>query len=219
MADARAAILESLRAGGGGEAVPLPDTAVLARRTWSPAERVQRLRRGMELVHTEFLEAAPGQWPGVVLGFCRDEGFPNLLYGPRSAAGKALASAWTPKDPELIPYQDPVEAFKATLFDGVAAGFTTALAGVAETGGLLLEPGPEEPRLLSLVPPVHIALLLASTVEDTLWSAMRNRGWGKGTARNSLLISGPSKTADIEQTLAYGVHGPKRLVVVLVDNL
>ncbi|BDU71313.1 LutC/YkgG family protein [Mesoterricola silvestris] len=219
MADARATILESLRAGGGGEPVPLPSTEVLAARAWPPAERVARLRRGMEAVHTEFLEAVPGQWPSVVLGFCRDQGFPNLLYGPASSAGKALASAWTPRDPELIPYREPVETFKAALFEDVAAGFTTALAGVAETGGLLLEPGPEEPRLLSLVPPVHIALLLASTIEDTLWSAVRHRGWGRGAARNSLLISGPSKTADIEQTLAYGVHGPRRLVVVLVDNL
>lgn len=219
MADARAAILDRLRAAGGGEAVPAPDTSGLAGRTWPPAERMARLRRGMEAVRTEFLEAAPGQWPGRVLGFCRDEGIGTLLYGPRSVAGQALASVRTAKDPELIPYAEPMETFKEDLFDRVEAGFTTALAGVAETGGLLLEPGPEEPRLLSLVPPVHIALLLASTIEDTLESAMRNRGWGKGMARNSLLISGPSKTADIEQTLAYGVHGPKRLIVVLVDNL
>jgi L-lactate dehydrogenase complex protein LldG len=219
MADARAEILARLRAAGGGEAWPEPDTSVLASRTWPPAERMARLRRGMEAVHTEFLEAAPGQWPGAVLSFCRDEGLATLLYGPSSAAGKALATVRTLMDPELIPYAEPMETFKETLFSRVDAGFTTAQAGVAETGGILLEPGPEEPRLLSLVPPVHIALLLASTIEDSLWSAMRNRGWGKGAARNSLLISGPSKTADIEQTLAYGVHGPKRLVVVLVNNL
>jgi L-lactate dehydrogenase complex protein LldG len=43
--------------------------------------------------------------------------------------------------------------------------------------------------------------------------------WGRQLPPNALLISGPSKTADIEQTLAYGVHGPKRLVVILVDDL
>jgi L-lactate dehydrogenase complex protein LldG len=93
------------------------------------------------------------------------------------------------------------------------------VGGVAETGGLLLETGPSEPRLLSLVPPIHLALLYASCIQDTLWSAFRHLGWGNGLPTNALLISGPSKTADIEQTLAYGVHGPKRLVVVLVDDL
>jgi L-lactate dehydrogenase complex protein LldG len=118
-----------------------------------------------------------------------------------------------------MPYDRPVEAFKEELFSGVAAGFTGTVGGIAETGGLLLTPGPAEPRLLSLVPPIHIALLRASTIQDSFWSAVKNLGWGRSLPPNALLISGPSKTADIEQTLAYGVHGPKRLIVVLVDDL
>jgi L-lactate dehydrogenase complex protein LldG len=173
----------------------------------------------MEAVHTEFLEATPGDWPAVVRAFCDKEGLGNLLYGAGSAAGQALASAWEPGGPDLIPYSEPVERFKEALFNRMDAGFTSAMGGVAETGGLLLEPGPEEPRLLSLVPPIHIALLRTSTIQDSLWHAIRTLGWGRGPAANALLISGPSKTADIEQTLAYGVHGPKRLIVVLVDDL
>ncbi len=119
----------------------------------------------------------------------------------------------------LRPYDAQVETFKAELFQSVDAGFTTTVGGVAETGGLLLAPGPQEPRLLSLVPPLHLALLRASTLHDTLWSAIRALGWGQAPPPNALLISGPSKTADIEQTLAYGVHGPKRLVVVVMDDL
>jgi len=219
MPEARTAILALLRAADAMEAIPAPDPSGLARRAWSPAERVTRLRKGMEAVHTEFLEAAPEDWPRQVLDFCRREGVADLLLGPRSGAGRALLAARSPGDPELVPYEEPVENFKDALFHRIGAGFTGTLAGVAETGGLLLEPGPEEPRLLSLVPPIHIALLRASTIEDTLAAAIRNRGWGKGRTNNALLISGPSKTADIEQTLAYGVHGPKRLVVVLVDDL
>jgi L-lactate dehydrogenase complex protein LldG len=45
---------------------------------------------------------------------------------------------------------------------------------------------------------------------------MREQGWAQAMPTNALLISGPSKTADIEQTLAYGVHGPKRLIVLVV---
>jgi len=216
---ARRAILGRLRACEEGGALPDLDWSALERRHWEPAERVARLRKGMEAVHTEFLEARPQDWPRVVQAFCEREGLSNLLFGPGSAAGAALTADWNPGPTQLMPYDRPVEAFKQELFTGVAAGFTDTVGGVAETGGLLLMPGPDEPRLLSLVPPIHIALLRASTLHDTLWSAVKALGWGRALPPNALMISGPSKTADIEQTLAYGVHGPKRLIVILVDDL
>jgi L-lactate dehydrogenase complex protein LldG len=219
MPDSRTAILGRLRASSQTGALPSIDTAVLERRQWPATERAERLRKGMEAVHTEFLEATPATWPSVVRAFCDKEGLKNLLFGPTSEAGSALAAAWAPGGTQLMPYDRPVEAFKTELFNGVDAGFTGTVGGIAETGGLLLMPGPAEPRLLSLVPPIHIALLRASTIQDTFWSAVKNLGWGRKLPPNALIISGPSKTADIEQTLAYGVHGPKRLTVVLVSDL
>jgi L-lactate dehydrogenase complex protein LldG len=219
VSDARTAILSRLRAAGAVGPLPALDTAVLERRHWSATERVTRLRRGMEAVHTEFLEATQKTWPAIVRVFCEQEGFKNLLFGPASESGSTLATACAPGGPQLLPYDRPVEAFKEELFTAVDAGFTDTVGGIAETGGLLLTPGPAEPRLLSLVPPVHIALLRASTIQDSLWSAVKALGWARSLPPNALLISGPSKTADIEQTLAYGVHGPKRLIVVLVDDL
>ena len=208
MADARASILGRLRAAGAEAPLPPPDTAVMARRRWNPVERVTRLRQCMELVHTEFLEASPSTWPSVIKGFCVKEGLTNLLFGPHSDAGRDLAAAWGEGGPVLAPYDQPVEAFKETLFHQIQAGFTGSLAGVAETGGILLEPGPGEPRLLSLVPPIHIALLRAATIKDSLWWAIRELGWGERIPPNALLISGPSKTADIEMNVVTGVHGP-----------
>ena len=220
MSDARTSILEGLRAAGAGRLSEVPGTAVLERRAWDPRERVVRLRKGMEAVHTEFLEATAGDWQARIQEFCRTEHLENLAYGPGAADGQALAASWAPGSAcALVPYERPVEDFKDTLFNGIQAGFTGTVGGVAETGGLLLEPGPGEPRLLSLVPPIHLALLRASTIQDSFWSALRALGWDRRLPPNALLISGPSKTADIEQTLAYGVHGPKRLVVVLVDDL
>lgn len=217
--DARTAILGRLRAAGGSGPLPDLDTAVLERRQWPAAERVERLRKGMEAVHTEFLEATPATWPEVVRAFCDREGLKNLLFGPTCEAGAELAKGWASGGTQLMPYDRPVEAFKDELFTGVDAGFTSTVGGVAETGGLLLMPGSAEPRLMSLVPPIHIALLRASTIQDSFWSAVKALGWGRSLPPNALLISGPSKTADIEQTLAYGVHGPKRLIVVLVQDL
>jgi L-lactate dehydrogenase complex protein LldG len=211
----REAILAGLRAARPQGAAPVPDFSVLEEKAWNPRERVDRLVRGMTAVRAEFLEAGLDDWPRTVADWIRREGLDSLLYGPGTPEGRALAAAWPAQGPRLVPYDRPVEDFKQELFEGIAAGFTSTLGGIAETGGLLLAPGPLEPRLLSLVPPVHLALLRADRIFDTLHRAIRELGWTRGLPPNALVISGPSKTADIEQTLAYGVHGPRRRVVVL----
>jgi len=215
---ARAAILGRLRAAA-GPALPLRDADLpdLPSKKWSFAERVSQLRRSMAAVRTEFLDATEEGWPRTVRDFLALQGAKRIAYGPSGPDGPALASAFhlgTP--PELVPYDRPVEELKAALFADVDAGFTSTRSAIAETGTLVVWPSPAEPRLLSLVPPIHVALLRAATIRDTFAETLRVEGWALGMPANALLISGPSKTADIEQTLAYGVHGPKRLVVVLV---
>jgi L-lactate dehydrogenase complex protein LldG len=212
----RDAILAGLRAALPYGTPPVLDFSVMEEKRWNPCERTARLRRCMAAVKTEFLDAGPLDWPQAVVDLVLREGLDNLLFGPHTSEGRQLAAAWPAQGPRLIAYDHPVESFKQELFTGVAAGFTTTLGGIAETGGLLLTPGPLEPRLLSLVPPVHLALLRADRIFDTLFQAFRELGWNQSLPNNALVISGPSKTADIEQTLAYGVHGPKRLIVVLV---
>jgi L-lactate dehydrogenase complex protein LldG len=233
---ARERILGRLRAArtavGGtaahGEAMPPPevaapppgDTAFLrfaADRTWPPAERLARLRRCMEAVKTEFVEATAATWPAAVRDLLRSAGARHVMAGAGSPLAAPLAAACAGGDPPaLLLYDRPVEELKESLFSTVDAGITTCLGGIAETGGLVLHPSPQEPRLLSLVPPIHVVLLDPANLWDTLWQAVRELGWARSIPPNALVISGPSKTADIEQTLAYGVHGPKRLVVVLV---
>ena len=58
-------------------------------------------------------------------------------------------------------------------------------------------------------------LLDVATIHADLHSAITTEGWKDGLPTNALLICGPSKTADIQQTLAYGAHGPRELVVLL----
>lgn len=204
-----------------GAAAPPPgDTAFLAfaaARTWPPAERLARLRRCMEAVRTEFVEATAATWPAVVRELLRSAGARNVIAGAGSPLAAPLAAAGAGGDPPaLLLYDRPIEELKEPLFSTVDAGITSCLGGIAETGGLILCPSPEEPRLLSLVPPIHLVLLDPARLWDTLWQAVRELGWASSIPPNALVISGPSKTADIEQTLAYGVHGPKRLVVVLL---
>jgi L-lactate dehydrogenase complex protein LldG len=198
-------------------AAPASDFGVMARKSFGPEERFPRLRRMMEEIKAEFVETTEADWPDAVYAFARSQKISTLLYGPSTAAGRRLRDSWpSGEGPRLIAYDRPVEEMKRTLFEEVDAGFTTTRGGIAETGGLIVWPSPEEPRLLSLVPPIHIALLDTAAIHDTFWQAMRSEGWATRMPPNALLISGPSKTADIEQTLAYGVHGPKRLVVFAI---
>ena len=97
-------------------------------------------------------------------------------------------------------------------------GISRAQAGIAETGTLLLDSSRERHRLVSLVPPVHIALLEAKQIVATLSEALAQLRQAELVTAIATLVTGPSRTADIELTLAIGVHGPQELFVVIVEN-
>ena len=97
---------------------------------------------------------------------------------------------------------------------GVDVGISTAQAGIAETGTLILDSACERHRLVSLVPPVHIAIINASAIVATLADALTLLQQ-KEISPAITFITGPSRTADIELTLTIGVHGPQDLYVIV----
>lgn len=111
------------------------------------------------------------------------------------------------------------EHIKPMLFNEVHAGISLACAGIADTGTLVLQSSAHEPRMLSLVPPISVVLLNVSQLYASLPAAMQALQPQAHMPTNLLLVTGPSKTADIQQTLAYGAHGPKELVIVLIDDV
>ena len=98
---------------------------------------------------------------------------------------------------------------------GFDVGITTAQAAIAETGTLVLDSARERHRLVSLVPPVHIAIVNASTIYATLGETLSVLQNGKELSPAVTFITGPSRTADIELTLTIGVHGPQELYVII----
>lgn len=98
---------------------------------------------------------------------------------------------------------------------GFDVGITTAQAAIAETGTLMLDSAHERHRLVSLVPPVHIAIVAASTIRATLGETLTMLQNGKDLSPAVTFITGPSRTADIELTLTIGVHGPQELYVII----
>lgn len=99
-------------------------------------------------------------------------------------------------------------------------GLTGVDAALAETGTAVVSSGPGRSRLTPLLPPVHLALVATSQLTADLftWTAARKGAATASPPAAMTLISGPSKTADIEQTMSIGVHGPKRFVVILYDD-
>jgi L-lactate dehydrogenase complex protein LldG len=96
-----------------------------------------------------------------------------------------------------------------------------AIAGVAETGTLILVSGAGNPISLNFLPETHIVLVDAGDIVgsyEEAWDRLRAL-YGEGTLPRTVnWISGPSRTADIEQTIIRGAHGPKRLIVVILDE-
>lgn len=119
---------------------------------------------------------------------------------------------------EKLPYSSVIEEIESDLFHTVDAGITTTTGGIAENGALVVHPSPQEPRTLSLVPPIHIALVREKDLFSSLAEVIRTQDWNTSRPTNMVLISSPSRTADIELILAVGVHGPKKLIVVLIEE-
>jgi L-lactate dehydrogenase complex protein LldG len=86
---------------------------------------------------------------------------------------------------------------------------------------VVLTSGPENPTTLNFLPDVHIVVLEAGAVAgdfETVMEELRER-YGVGTLPRTVnMITGPSRSADIEQTLILGAHGPRKLHVILVGN-
>ena len=104
-------------------------------------------------------------------------------------------------------------------------GVTGAVMGFAETGTLMMTSGPDHPSTLNFVPENHVVVLPAEKIGGAYeegWAHLRAEGEpgadGGFMPRTVNLVTGPSRTADIEQTIALGAHGPRRLHIVIVDG-
>jgi len=98
----------------------------------------------------------------------------------------------------------------------VQVGVTGALVGIAESGSLVLVGGEDRPLTASLLPEIHIAILWASDLVPSLPDALARPEIRQ--AASSVIITGPSRTADIEMTLTIGVHGPRELYVFVIEE-
>ncbi len=217
MSNARANILARLRAVAPQNTAATTEPAAPLEAEFGRADKIARLKRLMENMHAEVIVTDSQNWTTTLKDLLRQRSLNGLLYAPTTLIGTTLAESWGSDLPPLVGYTEAVEQSKERLF-AIDAAITSTKGGLADVGALILWPDVNEPRLMSLAPALHIAVLEAAKIHGSLAEAIHREYWAEGMPTNALLISGPSKTADIELVLTFGVHGPKELIVLILDD-
>ncbi len=182
---------------------------------WSKEEMISKLSQNLQSAKAETYLLSDAELIDWLNEELPKRGINNLLMG--ASIAKQISKDIN-DEIEVLKYDDPYESWSEKLFNQTDASITTTIGAIAQSGSIVLHPTPEEPRLMSLVPDIHIALVYEDTIYETFNQIITSQYWAKNMPTNALLISGPSKTADIEQVLAYGVHGPKELIVLILTS-
>lgn len=187
-----------------------PRNVIPARGQLPHAERVELfVRKAREVFASVVRLDSRDDIPAAVAEYLRERNLPQSI---RRGNDPRLAS---------LPWERQAQlAITVGPSDGKdPAGVSHADAGVAETGTVVLTSGPDNPTTLNFLPDHHIVVVDASTVVgdyETVWANLRQR-FGAGTMPRTVnLVTGPSRSADIEETLLLGAHGPRSLHLLVV---
>ncbi|HKQ66116.1 MAG TPA: lactate utilization protein [Methylomirabilota bacterium] len=224
---------------------PARFAAETARRPQHPAAEAESIRRELAERWPETLDAFRREFEGVagvfhrvasidmvpdaVTSIARERDARGLVTWHAAALGADLVPALGARglDVHQMPAAEPTDGSERERLRSIAARVDLGLTGVdlavAETGTLVLVSGAGRPRSTSLLPPCHIAVFDRTALLESLrqvgvfleaWHA--DPASARGGAIN--FITGPSRTADIELTLTRGVHGPKEVHAIFVDQ-
>jgi L-lactate dehydrogenase complex protein LldG len=189
-----------------------PPGIVPKRGSLPPAARIGLFRTMVEAAAGTMEEIGDAaEVPGAVAAFLRGHNLPMRVR--RGDDPRLEAMPWA-AERTLEVRQGPSDGSDLV-------GVAHALGGAAESGTLMLLSGPDNPTTLNFLPDTHIVVVDAKDIAgdyETLWERLRIR-FGPGMLPRAVnLITGPSRSADIEQTLILGAHGPRRLHVLVVGE-
>ncbi|MGQ7793839.1 LutC/YkgG family protein [Faunimonas sp. B44] len=185
---------------------------VPARGQLPPAERVALFCLMAERVNATVARlAGPEDVPAALADHLRRHNLPASLR--MGADPRLQAMPW---------HLAPQVELRAGPSDGHdAVGLSHAFAGVAETGTLMLTSGPDNPTTVTFLPDTHVVVVSAADIVgdfETAWARLREALGPGAMPRTVNLVTGPSRSADIEQTLILGAHGPRALHILVVGN-
>ena len=161
----------------------------------------------------------------VVHGPVGRHGVERVVAGIASGHGASTFVAWDDLPaPGVFSTLEAAELTRIPASEGqleryrqVDLGITGADAALAESGSVVLVHGPGRPRLASLVPDVHVAILETGRIHPGLAHWAHAHPDLVASTANLVVVTGPSRSADIELRLNLGVHGPRHVHVVLID--
>jgi L-lactate dehydrogenase complex protein LldG len=177
----------------------------------APAARVAMFKQQAERAQASVAELArPEDVPGEVARFLRDHNLPATIRIGTDARLTAM------------PWGETALEVSTGRSDGDDPNAVShAFGGVAESGTLAMLSGPDNPTTLNFLPDNHVVIVSAAEIAgdyETIWQRLRQQT-GKGTMPRTVnLITGPSRSADIEQTLLLGAHGPRTLHIIIVGE-
>lgn len=189
-----------------------PRGTIPARGQLPQAEKVALFCTMAEKVQATIARVAnPAEVPAAVADYLRARNLPPRL---RMGADPRLAAMPWSAQTHL-----EIEHGRAEGSDEVTCSHATA--GVAESGTLVLTSGNDNPTTLNFLPEHHVVVLSAADIEgdfESVWARIR-ASYGKGVMPRTVnMVTGPSRSADIEQTLLLGAHGPRALHIVVVGD-
>ncbi len=179
-------------------------------------EQVAQFCQQLEGNHAQVIKVTELDIALVVTEQLKQRNIGSLLYGENSPFSSHIKSIENMIN--LNAYNFAIEGNKEALFNDYPAAISSSRCAIAATGSIILWPDKNEPRTLSLVLPIHFVIVDANNLYADFNSLIMAQQWQNKLPTNVVFISGPSKTADIQQTLAYGAHGPKELIVLLLNS-
>jgi L-lactate dehydrogenase complex protein LldG len=150
--------------------------------------------------------------PTAIADYLRSKNLPQKVR--RGADPRLVALPFAEKEPQLT-----VEVGASDGSDLVGLGH--ALAAVAESGTIVMTSGPDNPTTLGFLPEHHLVVIRAEDVVadyETVWARIRAIHGEATMPRNVNLVTGPSRSGDIEQTILLGAHGPRSLHLIVVGE-
>jgi L-lactate dehydrogenase complex protein LldG len=188
-----------------------PANIVPGRTSGTPQDRVRLFEHWATFNQATVARLAATDVPGAVTDYLASNNLPaRAVMAPDPALDRY---DWSSRPMLQLRRGVPVDADRVAI--------TGALAGVAETGTLVLASGPEHPTSLNFLPETHVVVLREADVAGPLeevFTRLRAR-YGEGAMPRTVnTVTGPSRTGDIEQQLELGAHGPRRLHILLVGD-
>jgi L-lactate dehydrogenase complex protein LldF len=171
----------------------------------APQPDIERFAAELDALGGRCIRCSEGEAAGQIAELLHKRGNNHILAWEDAHLPLGIGESLRGQGIQISPQPDP----------SLRAGLTGALAGIADTGTLVLPGGPGRSLSASLLPEMHIAILHSRDILPDLPQALKLPGLRQAAA--AVLVSGPSRTADIEMTLTIGVHGPGELIVFCLE--